>query len=135
VKNSFQPENSEIVFFDGVCNLCNAFVDFLIRRNQNLLFAPLQGSTAAKLLPKDKIENLPSIVFWSHGNIYIESTAALRILARLGPGYQMITVFMVLPKFIRDQVYRFIARNRYRWFGKKDTCRLPTPAERMRFLD
>lgn len=135
MKNSSLRENSDIVFFDGVCNLCNAFVDFVIRRNSDLKFSSLQGQAAAKALPADLTRELPSVVFQSQGQIFTESTAALKILARLGGLWPILSVLLIFPKFLRDPVYRWVGRNRYAWFGKRETCRLPTPEERARFLD
>jgi predicted DCC family thiol-disulfide oxidoreductase YuxK len=135
MRNSPSLANSEVVFFDGVCNLCNAFVNFLMARSTRLLFASLQGKTAAETLPKEMIDGLSSIVFYDHGRIYTESSAALRILTRLGGLYKLLGVFLIVPRFFRDAVYRFVASHRYSWFGKRDICRLPTPEERAQFLD
>jgi predicted DCC family thiol-disulfide oxidoreductase YuxK len=135
VKTSSSAESSEIVFFDGVCNLCNAFVDFLMRKKTSLKFASLQGKTAKELLPPDFTTAFPSVVYYSWGKLETESTAAIRILSKLGGPYKLLKVFLIVPPFIRDSVYRFIANHRYAWFGKRETCRLPTPEERAQFLD
>ncbi|MBV6493343.1 MAG: hypothetical protein LDLANPLL_01359 [Turneriella sp.] len=124
-----------IVFFDGVCNLCNASVDFLVRRDKRRLlrFAPLSGKTAAALLTQKAIPD--SIVLYMHGQIFTRSTAALKLVGFLPWPWQMLRVGWLLPRFLRDALYDFIARNRYRWFGKKATCRLPTPNEKSLFLE
>jgi predicted DCC family thiol-disulfide oxidoreductase YuxK len=126
----------QIIFFDGVCNLCNAFVDFLIKRDkdQNFFFAPLQGETARRKLPEGQPASLSSVVLWNQGEILEKSDAALMILQQLGGLWWLMRVFWVVPSFLRDLVYDFVAANRYRFFGKRETCRLPTPEERARFL-
>ena len=135
VKSYSFPVTSDIIFFDGVCNLCNAFVDFVIRRNSNIKFSSLQGTAATISLPVEMVQNLPSVVLLSHGEIFTESTAALKVLAQLGGIWPLISLLLFTPKFLRDPVYRFIGRNRYTWFGKRETCRLPSADERARFLD
>jgi predicted DCC family thiol-disulfide oxidoreductase YuxK len=128
---------SSIVFFDGVCNLCNALVDFLVRhdRRRVLRFASLQGNTARELLGPGAGENLSSVVFYQNGSISTESLAVIRILSRLGGPWGLLSLLRVIPSFLRDPIYGFVARNRYRWFGKRETCRLPSPDERALFLD
>jgi predicted DCC family thiol-disulfide oxidoreductase YuxK len=131
--SSFTP----ILYFDGVCNLCNSFVDALLRREQRrqgavpgLRFASLQGQTAATRVPAEFRRDMKSLVYESAPGVFLtESGAALRVLG----GFWK--VFLLVPPFIRNAVYRQVAANRYALFGKRDTCRLPTPAERSRFLD
>ena len=127
---------TSIVFFDGVCNLCNRSVDFLIRKDtkNKFLFAPLQGETALELLPPNKRESLDTVIFYKAGKIHTHSNAAIQILKSLGDFYSLATIFLILPTFLRDPIYKFIAKRRYQWFGKKETCRLPTAAEKARFL-
>jgi predicted DCC family thiol-disulfide oxidoreductase YuxK len=126
-----------LVFFDGVCNLCNGFVEFLVRHDRKgvLKIASLQGKTAQALLKLTPDEALSSVIFLENGVVWRESTAVLKILANLGPFWKWVALFRLVPTPIRDGVYRWVARNRYRWFGKRETCRLPTPEERGRFLD
>lgn len=126
-----------VVFFDGHCNLCNRFVDFLIRRDTRhaLRFASLQGETAKRLLPKEYVSDLSTVVFLNEGKISTHSSAALRAIATLGGGYYLFKWFLLVPAFIRNLVYRFVASNRYTWFGRRDTCRLPSPEEKAQFLD
>jgi predicted DCC family thiol-disulfide oxidoreductase YuxK len=128
---------SSIVFFDGVCNLCNGFVDFLIRqdRHRHLRYASLQGETARKILGPETANQLASVTFYENGKTWSESDAVIKILSRLGALWFFTQTFWIVPKFLRDPIYRFVARNRYRWFGKRETCRLPSPDERKLFLN
>ena len=125
-----------VVYFDGHCNLCNRFVDYLIQRDKThkLRFAPLQGTTSAQRVPQERRERLGTIVYEREGKFHIRSTAAILILSELGGIYPLAKILLVIPKFLRDLVYRYIAKNRYLWFGKRDTCRLPAPAEKLQFL-
>lgn len=127
-----------VVLFDGVCNLCNASVDFIIRRDRKgrLRFAALQSEAAKAFLGNLNIpESQPdSILFYEEGKLYARSAAVLRIAAYLGFPWILTKVILIIPAFVRDAVYDFIARNRFRWFGKKETCRMPTMEERGRFL-
>lgn len=125
-----------IVFFDGVCGLCNRSVDFLIRadRKGRLRFSPLQGESAGATLPANRLEDLNTIIYQDERGLHYESDAILRILLRVGGCWKLAVVAFMVPRFVRNAIYRWISRNRYRWFGKKETCRLPTPAERSRFL-
>lgn len=133
---STPPAERPIVFFDGVCGLCNAAVDLLLRhdRREAMLFAPLQGETAGRLLGTTENSEFDTFVVWEGGQKLERSDAALRLAHHLGGWWQFWLVFRVVPRPMRDLVYRFVARNRLRWFGKKESCRMPTPAERARFL-
>jgi predicted DCC family thiol-disulfide oxidoreductase YuxK len=126
-----------IVFFDGVCGLCNRFVDFLLPRDHYrvFLFAPLQGETARARLSDEDIENVSTIVLVDETGTHRRSKAVVRILCRLGFGWK-ITGFLLamIPRPLRDLGYKLVARYRYALFGKKDECRLPTTDERARFL-
>lgn len=126
-----------IVFFDGVCGLCNRTVDLLLKRDTRgvLRFAPLQGDTAQKLLTADDVESLSSLVFWDGANLYRRSAGTVRIFWRLGGLWKVLAALLwLVPLPIRNAGYRVIAAYRYRWFGKRETCRMPTPEERERFL-
>lgn len=125
-----------IVYFDGVCGLCNRFVDFLIRKDkkQKLLFAPLQGETAAKNLGIDPGQEFDSVIFLEGDKLYYKSSAALRILSSMGGSWKLMRVFLIIPGFLRNFVYDIIANNRYKVFGKKEACRIPTKEERQKFL-
>ncbi len=131
-----------IFFFDGVCNLCNATVDFLLRhdRRGRLRFAPLQGPTAQRLLEGRVVASgetgIPDgVVLWEAGRVSMRSSAALRSLVHMGGVWRLGGLFMAVPRPLRDAVYDLVAHRRYRWFGRRDSCRLPTPAEAERFLD
>jgi predicted DCC family thiol-disulfide oxidoreductase YuxK len=125
-----------VVYFDGVCGLCNRFVDFGVRfdRQRRLRFAPIQGETAAQRLRSDLATDPTTIVLEENGNLRFRSDAILRILHHLGGGWRLLGVLRIIPRPLRDVIYDWIARNRYSWFGKRDTCRLPTPEERDAFL-
>ena len=129
-------KNTAIVFFDGVCGLCNRFVNFMLRKDkkQELLFSPIQGSTAGEILTDEQRQKFDSIIFYDRGAVYYRSAAALRIIARLGKVWKAVLILLVIPSFIRNFIYDVVARNRYHWFGKMDACRLPSPEERERFL-
>jgi predicted DCC family thiol-disulfide oxidoreductase YuxK len=132
-----QSHQQHIVFFDGVCSLCNRAVDFFVRHDKKntLLFAPLQGTTAEQLLPAGKTASLNTIVYYSHGQLSHRSNAVLNMLWDMGGWWKLFIVLRLIPTFIRDFVYDWISANRYKWFGKKESCRIPTAAERARFLD
>lgn len=125
-----------ILFFDGVCGLCNRSVDRLLRMDRKgmLRFAPLQGSTAQERLPAGLADALETVVYFRDGQVLQRSDAALRLLIDLGGWRRIHTVLFLIPRALRDAVYRWIARNRYRWFGKREICRVPSESERERFL-
>ncbi len=126
-----------IIFFDGVCSLCNGFVDFILERDKKHLFsfASLQGEHAKLKLNKQDL-GLGSVVLSEDDKTYYKSTAVLRIFFALGGGWTMLSLTLsVIPVFLRDKVYDQIAKNRYRLFGKHDSCRLPTQDEKAYFLD
>lgn len=133
--NSSEP----LVLFDGVCNFCNYWVNFAIKRDKHkqLKFTPLQGNTAKQLLPKYHLEpaSLSSVVFIDAGKAYTQSSAAIRICKYLHGGWKLFYALMVIPKFIRDFLYNVIARNRYKWFGEKQSCMIPSADLKERFLD
>ena len=127
-----------IILFDGVCNLCNRTVDMVIRRDPvgRFRFAALQSERGKALAAEHGIdaEAMSSMVLIESGRAYVRSTASLRVYRRLRVPLKMLWPFILVPRPIRDAVYSFIAKRRYRWFGKRETCRLPTEAERARFL-
>ena len=133
------PAPQFIVLFDGVCNLCNNSVQFILKRDKKkkFLFGSLQGEAGQQLLEKFRLptDNFHSFVLVEGDRVYTQSTAALRMAKHLKRGWQLLYGFIILPKLLRDGIYQWIARNRYKWFGKRDTCRIPTPAEKARFLD
>lgn len=127
-----------IVYFDGHCNVCNAFIDFLIRRDRRRLmkYAPLQGSTARAHLPAALVNELATMALEDEkGLVVTESSAAIRAIAALGGAWLLISAFLLVPRFLRDSVYRWVASHRYLWFGRRDTCRMPSAEERAQFLD
>lgn len=126
-----------IVFFDGVCGMCNYTVDFLLKHDtqERLLFAPLQGTTAAERLDPRDVGSLSSIVFLVNGQAYRHSSAVARILWRIGGVWRILGAMLwLVPWPLRHLGYKLTAKLRYRLFGKKETCRMPTPEERARFL-
>jgi predicted DCC family thiol-disulfide oxidoreductase YuxK len=127
------------ILFDGVCNLCNGSVQFILRRDPQarFRFASLQSEAGRRLVTEQGLdpEVLNSVILIEEGRVYRESTAALRIARHMSGAWKLLRVFVLIPRPIRDVVYRLIARNRYRWFGKSETCWLSTPELRARFLD
>jgi len=126
-----------VIFFDDVCIMCNGFVNLLLRvdRRQQFLFAPLGGETARKLLPPLPDDPTKwSMVYVDESGIYDESDASLQVYRRLGGPWWLLSLARFIPRWIRNPAYRIIARNRYRWFGKRETCRIPSAAEKARFL-
>ena len=128
----------KIIFFDGVCNLCNRSVNFIISKDKKniLKFASLQSDYAQKVIPKEVLnrESLDSILFSDGKQIYTKSTAVLEICKSLGGGFNFFRVGYLLPLFLRNALYTFIANNRYKWFGKTDQCMIPTEDFKNRFL-
>lgn len=127
-----------IVFFDGDCGLCQKSIQFLLDHDTRgaLLYAPLQGETAARLLPVADREILDSLVLYRDGTMWKRSSAVARLLWLL-PGVwpALGTVLWLVPRFLRDFGYKVVARNRIRWFGGVNACRMPRPGERERILD
>jgi predicted DCC family thiol-disulfide oxidoreductase YuxK len=128
-----------IVLFDGVCGLCEASVQFIIDHDPKarFRFAPLQSEVGRRLLTQHHLDAsaLDTLVMIEEGRAYVRSTAALRIGMQLGNGYALLAeVLVVIPEPLRDAVYSWIARNRYRWFGNRDSCRVPTFDVAARFL-
>lgn len=138
-------DDRAVILFDGVCNLCNRFVNFVIDRDPDghFQFAALQSDAAHALLrghgdsnPSTEGEGLlRSVVLIEDGHVYRKSTAALRIARHLTGWWPLLTVFLAVPSAVRDWVYDRVAARRYDWFGKRDQCRVPTPDLRRRFLD
>lgn len=128
-----------IIFFDGVCNLCNASVRFVIKRdtNERFKFASLQSEYAASVFSKLNFQSagVDSIVLLEKGKFYVRSTAALKIARHLSGLWPILYAFIILPPFLRDAVYDFVAKNRYKWFGKKEYCEVPAPGMKERFLE
>lgn len=132
------PENKKIILFDGVCNLCNRSVQLIIKNDKKDLFrfAPLQSDVGLQIVNERGIdtENLESVILIEPGvAYYTQSTAAIEIAKDL-KGYGWLKYFRPVPKGIRDWIYERIANNRYKWFGKKESCMIPTPELQALFL-
>jgi len=128
-----------VILFDGVCNLCNAGVRSIIKKDKKkqFRFASLQGEKGQTFLQQFNlpVNDLNSFVLIEGDKAYIKSTAALRIAKLTGGFWKILYGLIIVPRFIRDAVYNLIARNRYRWFGKKNECMIPTPELKDRFID
>ena len=133
-----QDRPQAIILFDGVCNLCNASVNTIIDRDPagRFRFASLQSEVGKALAAEHGIDarELSSMVLIESGRAYLRSTATLRVYRRLRGPIRLLWPFILVPRPIRDAVYNFVAKRRYRWFGKREMCRLPTEADRARFL-
>lgn len=127
------------ILFDGMCNLCNGTVLFIIRhdKKERFVFSSLQSHIAATLLAglPPTAEKMDSVVFIENGTIYTRSTAVLRIARRLGGGWSLFYGFIIIPPFLRDGIYDIIAKYRYRFFGKQEKCMIPSPELSRRFLE
>lgn len=127
-----------VVIFDGVCNLCNASVDFIIRRDKKnrFLFTANQNEAGAIILTHfgKEVDDVSTVYLLKDGKLYDRSGGAIRIAGDLGFPYNLLYPLLILPRFLRNFGYNLIAKNRYRWWGKKETCRLPTPEERAKFI-
>ena len=131
------PEGKTLVLFDGYCNLCNGVVQFLLKRDkkEEFYFASLSWPVAEHLLRDyPKFQDVDSILVYRKGKLYDQSSAALKIADGMGALWPLMGVFWIIPKFIRDAVYRFIAKNRYKWFGKEATCMIPDKNVSNRFI-
>ena len=128
-----------VVLFDGVCNLCNGFVQFVIPRDPRgyFKFGTLQSAFARRLLsPEESPSQVPdTVVLVEQGRVFTRSTAVLRIARHLAFPWPLLSVLLAIPAPIRDRVYAIVAKNRYGWFGRRDACMVPTPEIRSRFLD
>ncbi len=130
------PKQTGILYFDGVCSLCNKFINFLMvaDKGNSLQYSPLQGKTAEKNLDSVYLDKLDTIVYQEAGKFYSESDAVIRAVSGMGGIWKFVLLIKLIPKFIRNPIYRFVAKNRFQWFGKKDACRIPTPEERGKIL-
>ncbi len=130
--------NYKIILFDGVCNLCNGAVTYIIKHDKKNVFkfAALQSEIGQQLISKFNIDTskVDSIILIDGEKHYTKSSAALHIAKQLSGAYPLLFGFMVVPKFIRNSVYDYIAKNRYKWFGKKESCMIPTAALKAKFL-
>ncbi|MFK5982477.1 MAG: DCC1-like thiol-disulfide oxidoreductase family protein [Flavobacteriaceae bacterium] len=131
-------KNHKIILFDGVCNLCNASVNFVIQRDKNdvFRFVALQSEIGKKYISEFNIDPLDtdSIILIDEDKCYIKSTAALHITKSMSGGYPLLFGFIIVPKFIRNWVYDYVAKNRYKWYGKTESCMIPTSELKRKFL-
>ncbi|HKL36787.1 MAG TPA: thiol-disulfide oxidoreductase DCC family protein [Salegentibacter sp.] len=134
------PKDKKIILFDGVCNLCNTAVTFIIKHDKKdtFRFASLQSDFGKELVAERGMdpEALDSIILIDPGVAYYQkSTAALEISRELSGGYSLLKNFLFIPEGLRDGIYNFVANNRYKWYGKKESCMIPTPELKSKFLD
>jgi predicted DCC family thiol-disulfide oxidoreductase YuxK len=129
---------NNLILFDGVCNLCNHSVNMVIDHDKNNVFrfTSLQSEIGQKILAENNLNTTEfhSFVFIQHGKVYQQSTAALKVAITLGGWWKCLGIFLIVPPFIRNAVYAIISKNRYRWFGKQESCRMPTPELKSKFL-
>ena len=127
-----------IILFDGICNLCDGAVKFVIKHDpeNQFLFASLQSEAGQRLLKQYKLplENFNSFILIQDEKVYSKSTGALKVARQIKGVWSWLYIFIIIPAFIRDAVYAWIAQNRYKWFGKKEACMIPTPGLKARFL-
>lgn len=127
--------STPIIYFDGECALCIGVVQFILKsdKKNKFRFASLQGNAGRNLVLSE--EQKDSFVLTIDDHIYVRSTAALKMFRHLGNGWQLLYPLIIIPKFLRDAVYDLIAKNRYKWFGKRDSCWMPDPKWTDKFLD
>lgn len=128
-----------VILFDGVCNLCSSVVQFIIRRDRKNVFrfASLQSDFGKSVLRRFGLsaDNFNSFILFQNGKMYSRSTGALLVAKELSGAWPLLMFFIVIPGFIRNSVYNVIANNRYKWFGRKQACWIPSPAMKNKFLD
>lgn len=128
-----------VILFDGVCNLCNGAVKFIIRHDKKnqFMFSSLQSNAGQRLLQQYNfpLDRLSSFILIDKGKAFTRSTGALKVAKKLNGLWPLLFGFMIFPTFIRDGIYNWVASNRYKWFGKKDVCMIPTPQLKSRFLN
>ena len=134
------PKHKKLILFDGICNLCNSSVNYVIKHDKNnvFMFAPLQSDVGQQIISKHHIDTkkTDSILLYSEENgIDYKSTAALKIAFHLGFPNRLLSVFFIIPTFIRNWGYDYIAKNRDKWYGKKESCMIPTAALKSKFLE
>jgi len=132
-------KDKPILFFDGVCNLCDGFVHWVIKRDKDakIYYASLQSEFAQEFTTSTdlKVQDVNTVILYYQSKFYTESDVALQIASLLGYPWKLAYPLTLLPRIIRDNLYRWVANNRYRWFGKKEGCMIPTPELQNRFLD
>lgn len=139
IMNDPDEIKTPVILFDGVCNLCNGVVQFIIKQDRKKVFwfASLQSGFGQKVLKKFCLsgDSFDSFILFDKNKMYTKSTAALMVARQLPGGWKLLLVFIIVPPLIRNAVYDFIAKNRYNWFGKRASCLIPSPALQSRFLD
>ena len=135
-------EFQHLIFFDGVCSLCNSSIDFILKRDKKniFLFTSLQSEEAKEVIishnyPEEKIKGLSNIVYLRKGKIEVKSKAILYILWDLSGFFKPTILGLIIPTFMRDWLYDIVSKNRYKWFGKRETCRIPNSQEKEKFLN
>ena len=133
---SFVNINTTYLFFDGICGLCNGVVDFVMRfdQKQKIMFVTLQSDFAKKQLPENLTNELSTLVVKNGGHTFTKSEAVFLLIRELGGAFQLLLIFQILPVSFLNSIYDLVAKSRYSIFGKKETCRIPTPQERSRFI-
>lgn len=128
--------NHDLILFDGVCNFCNSSINFILKNDTNnrFKFASIQSDTGKLYIKKYQLQELDSVIVITRNKALIKSDAFIHILGKLGSIYSVSKIFKLVPLKIRNAVYDFIAQNRYKWFGKSNTCRIPTSEERSKFI-
>ncbi|MCB4808349.1 DUF393 domain-containing protein [Tamlana sp. 62-3] len=134
------PDNKKLILFDGVCNLCDSSVQYIIKHDKRdvFLFAPLQSDIGKQIINLFEIDTNKTdsiLLYTPNKGIEYKSTAALKIASNLGFPQNVMSIFLIIPTFIRNAVYDFIAKNRYKWYGKKEACMIPTPELKEKFLE
>tara|TARA_R110002033_G_scaffold2252_3_gene15825 strand:+ start:7766 stop:8182 length:417 start_codon:yes stop_codon:yes gene_type:complete len=134
------PKHKKLILFDGVCNLCNSSVQYVIAHDKKnlFMFTALQSDIGQEIIKNHKIDTskIDSILLYTpEKGIHYKSTAALKIAAKLGFPINLMGVFFIVPPFIRNWVYDYIAKNRYKWYGKQEACWIPTPELKSKFLE
>ncbi len=129
--------DKKIIFFDGYCHLCNGYIDFLatINFSKNIYFASLQGKTAENLVDKSNREELSTLIYYKSNKFYTKSNAVIESLSDAFILFNLLKIFYIIPHQLRDLLYEVVARNRYSFFGHRETCRIPTQAETKNILD
>jgi predicted DCC family thiol-disulfide oxidoreductase YuxK len=128
----------KIVFYDSDCNLCDGFIQFILNNNssKSLKIAPLFGSNYDRLLNDSQLNlTKDSIILYENGKVYMSSKAVIKIINELNTPYRWLSVFRFFPKAMLEMLYGYVAKNRYRWFGKREFCQMPSLENRSRILD
>jgi predicted DCC family thiol-disulfide oxidoreductase YuxK len=128
--------SKKIIFFDGYCHLCNGFIDFLATVNgaKNIYFASLQGETAKKILNESDLQKLETVIYYKSDKTYRKSTAVIQSLSDAFFLFYILKIFYIIPETMRNFIYDFVAKNRYKFFGQRETCRIPTAEESKNIL-